>query len=355
MDASDVEWVHNKLVEIMQQDNDTLKGIMFNYNRIYPIARIVKTMKFKESITKYVNKQKIKTIPTQYIYSYVDDVMISDNINYQITDQVLEAIRNLKTLEKRQMLAEDSLNSVSWKDIKFQEDFCERLKKEFPEIKCEKIINRVEERLKEGTYGIEIISTGIFSKIYYKINEKKYTIKKLSEIRVAEYPLKECDFDSELKNMKLKDMVDLLNCIGKHLEEGKKKWRFTTIEEVELIWKYRQMLCWKCMPYNFDFLIVKYILENSQISEDIVICYFNAFFNIFKRVFPQKIKINIDYDKLMNFIKNSSIATYQKVVVLSLLGKRENYEEYIQTLLEQYNNKGLDNINDIKEILYHVV
>jgi hypothetical protein len=253
------------------------------------------------------------------------------------------------------MLAEEAIDALIWRDGQLGNEYCERLKKEFPKINSDKILKNIEEQFVDESYGIELMSIGIYHKTFYNINNRHYTFKNKFESRVLEYPIKESNFKANEKIKNLKEIVDLFNLIGEKLSSDKNNFEFKNSDELDLIWKYRKRIYWGCIPHDIDRIIIKYICENIKITERVINKYYESFYKDFKRNYPKKIKLTTDCSKLIGDLKTSDIEIHKKLVIISLLGKRDDYEDYIQFLLKQYHNNEFYNKEEIEDILYTVI
>lgn len=110
MEQSEDPLIEEKLFEIIEQKNPLLCQLIFDYMRVYPIASITKTSKFKEAIVEFMNSKDYENsfakeklfyrIPSQYLCAF----------DYRYFDETLSEQMPKKKLYKT--ILEDRLNSI---------------------------------------------------------------------------------------------------------------------------------------------------------------------------------------------------------------------------------------------------
>ncbi|MEE0863459.1 MAG: SMEK domain-containing protein [Lachnospiraceae bacterium] len=324
--------VEEVLIKELNEKDSSLNKELFYYNVVYPVASIVRTEAYRNSITNFVNNNKIEHIPPQYILSWVDD---SDD-EQEKSEQVIQAVLNIENPELRQYLAEDALTSILWKDYSDMEKYSSLLKKENI-VDCSKIDKfiahtREEDQLEEKVKDAEnIIRSYNQFDIYYSKDDNIILIVMGGEIYTFNLPI------ISLKDINLYPVVDneeFSKFIEMIIESvNNEKLLFDSVERFDLYVKYKKFLI---LDVGYDCNerdnALDFFFANMETNEYNLRKYISVFsMDMYYRPYAMCQK----EDKL-EFIINCNLDINEKIQILACLEINRKYRREVNRLMNEY-------------------
>lgn len=333
MEISDIPKAQSVLMNQLKEDKLENQRNLFTYSVVYPVAPISKTIEFRNSITRFVNNNELKTIPTQYIISYVDDEK-----EVEKAYQVLEAVKAIENHELRQELAEEVLRSVIWKDIEDMEQYLELLKSELKDvdrvrinsyIKKKKINQEIENGVKDALHIIE--KYHVFSVYYSKESNGLFIINdgKLSQHHI---PFISTD---ELNLSYIDDMdgfAKFINCVIDFIRDEKVV--FKSVDDFNLYVKYCDMVTWETAHiYDERIGLLDYFFNRIEVTEENIRKYLNIFSDYGYR---NRLYNMYGKDKILESIIYSNLHNSEKIRVLSCVDISRKYRKAVSKIINEY-------------------
>lgn len=317
--------------ELNEKECSFNKGL-FYYNVVYPVASIVRTEAYRNSITNFVNNNQIERIPPQYILSWVDD---SDD-EQEKAEQVIQAVLNIKNMELRQSFVEDALTSIVWKDSFDMEKYSNLLKKD-NYVDCSEIDKfiahtREEDQLEEKVKdAINIIGSYNQFDIYYSKDNNNISIITGGKLYTFDLPitsLKDINLYSVTDNEEFSKFIEMI------IESVKNEILvFESVEVFDLYVKYKDLLMWEVRYYcNERDNALDFFFANMKTNEDNLRKYISVFsMDMYYRPYDMCEK----EDKL-EFIINCDLDLNEKIQILACLEINRKYRREVSELLNEY-------------------
>lgn len=370
MHASEIEDVKCEILNILNNNNNfELKNHIFNYNVVYPVCEITKSIEFKKSMVEFVNSEMFvkdyKRLPTQYTKCFVyDEWSLFDDNRTEKTKKskagdVINSIRAIKNKNIQQDLANDVLTSVSWYGIENLIEYRDLLIKEFPDISTTKInefINKEKEKEKQDL-GLDNNLLANFNGTLILSNPETKT--KLEFFKngvsvVVSYPvLDENDELNSLLGDDKKDIINFLNFIFPLVNNETESITFKDMEEFKLFSKYQRNLHWRVNFKEQKEPVVNMILNLA--SDDMQFQnHFKKLMSLSRDIYQERIKLKseVKNDVFIQKIKQNNLEIYQKLLVISLIGQKNDYVEYIIPTIELFRNTEE---KELKNILFDIL
>lgn len=364
MDSSDNILVKNELIELIKIKDEKINEIIFSYNTVWPVAEIVTTDEFKNEILEFVNSDyftnKFKRLPTQFILSFVPEerYIFQDNItssNTSIATNIINAIKLIKSRKIQQELANEVLSSVSWGGIKNIIDYQAKLRLELPYLNTKKVdmfVRQENMELKEN-YEERLIATFNKALVLKGIDSNYIEIKKGKLMKSISYPITDKSGLNKIFGEEFNEIIEFLNFIAPSLKNPEKHLTFSSINDIDLFFRYQRRLNWRNEISNQNEPIINLLLEKI-VDKEICENYFHKILSFSRDFYYDRVKINDKY-RTKNYIKklkNSELASYQKLLLLSLVTVKENYQEFILPSIEIFRKTKDDSL---KNMIYRIL
>ncbi|SEK76187.1 NACHT domain-containing protein [Maribacter orientalis] len=374
INKSNIQDVKEELIKILKSDNTELKKQLFEYNTVMPVAEIVFTKEFRNSIVDYINtadyiESYSGHLPTQYhcafektkkqgdLAEYIEKIS-SESYAEKYKEELLLSIRLIENEKIKYDYINSIVFSIGMSDLENLNEYVNSLKNEYPNLKFPKIEKYILELEEFSSYGLNEYELLNFDniKIYNKKDEPSvFAFIKNKEVKFYPYPFNESDlniyFNSETKSfLKFLDLIlptiigsesvlsitkrdDLLRFIKfqKHIH-----W-YTRLDLTEVIYYCFQMLFDKKLDY--DESLLNWIKTQTEIRH-------------------RRFKISDDFNKseLISKIESSKLKIHDKLYILSLIGEKNDYEKYINPTINSMNDAESEkNKKEIKQVLYEIL
>ena len=346
MRVSDILVVKERLLTILESEQTEIKIQMFEYSTIWPVANIVKTDVFLSEILKYINSEEYLNtykghLPSQYNICFRDiDFLDDDVLDDDVLDDWLLSIRLISNLKMKEDLMDFYVFSWGMGDVNNIRKYYEEVKKEYPDLKLEKIKNHIDKLDKYKSYGIDKYPIASFNDI--KIYEKKgeeltYAIINNEEATFVKYPFEQENFEPFFGKNTV-SIVNFLNIIIAANHSETKELLFHNNSELETIINY-----WNHIDVFFHLNVNKAInhvfsvLFNDGVANE-------KYLNWLTRVIngnykPIIIESSLSNDELEKRIKFSSLNVFDKLLLLKTIKPDFNDRELMSIAIKKYNEE----------------
>jgi GTPase SAR1 family protein len=360
MSNSEYERVSSALFEILKSNNHVLKHIMFDYNIVMPVSDIIKRVEYKQELIEFINSKDFSSnysghLPTQYIFCFNSIMDLINNREHICDPKYFE--KNLLpaiSIIKNENIREDYINSylsIGIGTIDEAKSYLDRLMVHYPDKKFKFIEDHIEYMEVAKSHDLPITETFSLDsiKFYYTDNSKLafiiggvYYCFDENSIEEISGVLPQSIFDKYL------DIFDLFYLF---FNSKKKGVNIDDKKSLILYTKYMKHISWNSRQLN-NVIIQKafdYLYDKDTGMIDV---------NILEWLKKNKHMIKNSYirDETVDYINQrvdlSSLPIYDKLFLLSSIGKLERSKLLIPQVLEDY-RKEVD--EDVKrDILYFI-
>ncbi len=364
--------VKKELIKILNSDNNKLKQLIFNHNRISTLFKIIKTKEFHSEIVEYVNSNDFIRnyeghLPTQYYFSFETNLKDyleehpgktdSVSINKFYESQILLSIRLIKNDKIRKDYINYIVFSIGMSGLKRLQEFYNIIKKEYPKISLPKITREIEELKIFESYKLNEYEVIEFKsvKLFLKRDEpSNVAFIKNKSVQFFKFPFNSIDLEPYFKK-DTKSFLKFLSQVIPILGESNKKLTISTISDLLNYIKYSNTIHWNTdikTSSNLNFALSN-IIRDKQVDNSIYNWIKNT--NEFSYIkFEPNDSFNRDEFKIN--ILASNLEIHDKLYLLNFVGEKPYYEDLIQPTIESLKTeKSSEKRNEIKNILYQVL
>ena len=351
---SDIDQIRNKLIQIIESDNESLKEVLIKYNVVSPTYPIFKTIQFQNMIVQYINTDKYiesyqGSIPIQYCCSFLFEYF-GLSADLQKTLKSIDLVKNKK-------MKHDYINFLVFSIGINVEDLTISLREKDKDLDLslvEKYLNFKEEiekykpKFKIGNYNnIDIYK---IENTHTCILVKDYTI---NIFNFFEEKQKIARFFSEDTDKFISFLSYFFGTI-----ENADTFKEEQFEDVFILlyFEYHKSLHWdvndKLQNSNS---ILNFALNNLFIDkyQTLIISWFNH--HNFSSPFRNKFNIvnSFDKDLFKDKILSSSWDIHDKLFFMSHLFEKGEYSFLLKEAIDYINrNENKEKINKVKNELY---
>lgn len=328
---SDNPTILKLLNEILLSDNNAEKEILFNYTVVYPVAPIVKTKLFKESVSAFINETETPTVPIQYTRSAIAD---DDNAT---AEEIIAAIRGIKRVELQKQYAEDIHYDISMKDIKELRILSAYIKNEFPDIDCTSfdayIVEQEEDEKLEFSMinSIELMNYFYGLHLFYSRETGNITVRKGAQVYILSEPYCFNElFDP--KEVDARQFAEFVRLVIGYIKQG--SIIFQNINDFEVYAKYSRHLEWNIHTMLHDNnVLMDYFFDSIGCSVENI----RKYVAIFTDIAPYRMGM---YDMTkrtseLDYIIHSSLSATEKSHVLAGVAIGRKYRKEVHSIVNE--------------------
>lgn len=326
--------IQEALCSCLVGDDFKTQKKLFYYRTVYPVAPITKTEIFRDSITKYVNSNEMKVtdyIPPQYTLSYVNDEEHRAN-----AQQIMQAIRAIKSTELRQKYAEEVFREVLWGGVTELREFATLVKNELQDVNCSEMDRYIEsiefkqvfkENIPDAIKLIDIYPEHSFyfsrevDSLIITVGPKVYSF-------IKPYAVKDLNIPGIVN---LDEFNSFLNILIRYIKEGKIK--FERFEDFDLYVKYSDWLHWDVLAlFSEKQVLLDYFFMHVELTVENV----RKYETIFRRNWNRKLYSVTDKSEAVNFIIHSELTPKEKIKVLTCLEISRKHIKDVRDIVLEY-------------------
>jgi adenylate kinase family enzyme len=374
IDKSNNQVIKGELINILKSDNTELKKILFNYSTVMPVAEIVFTKEFRNSIVDYINttdyiESYSGHLPTQYHCAFEKTMKQGDFASYmakssagtfakKYKEELLLSIRLIENEKIKYDYINSIVFSIGMSDLKNLNEYVNSLKSEYPKLKLPKIEKYILEIEEFNSYELNEYELIRFDNI--KIHNKKdepsiFAFIKDKEVKFLTYPFKESDLTIYFSS-KTKSFLKFLDLILPTIISSKSIISITKRDDLLRFIKFQKHIHWYARLDMTD--IIHYCLQNlidKKLDFDKNIL---DWIKTQSEIRHRRFKISDDFNKsdFISKIESSKLNPHDKLYTLSLVSEKNDYEKYIIPTIKSMNDtKSEKEKKEIKQVLYDIL
>ncbi|WP_298900012.1 SMEK domain-containing protein [uncultured Psychroserpens sp.] len=371
---SNIQVVKEELIKILKSDNTELKKQLFEYNVVMPVAEIVFTKEFRNSIVDYINtadyiESYSGHLPTQYhcafektrkqgdLADYIKKIS-SESYGEKYKEELLLSVRLIKNEKIKYDYINSIVFSIGMSDLDNLNEYVNSLKNEYPNMKFPKIEKYILELEEFNSYGLNKYQLLNFDdlKIYNKKDETSvFAFIKNKEVQFHKYPFKQSDLNSYF-NGETKSILKFLDLILPAIIGSKSVLSITKRDDLLRFIKFQKHIHWysrldmtDVIHYCFQELFDK----NLDYDEELL-----NWIKTQNEIRHRRFKISDDFNKseFISKVESSKLKIHDKLYFLNLIGERNDYEKYINPTIKSLNDAQSEkNKKEIKQVLYEIL
>ncbi|RFC54718.1 SMEK domain-containing protein [Brumimicrobium aurantiacum] len=374
IDKSNIQVVKNELISILKSDNTELKKLLFEYNVVMPVAEIVFTEEFRNSIVDFINttdyiESYSGHLPTQYhcafektikqgdLASYIEKSS-SESFDEKYKEELLLSIRLIENEKIKYDYINSIVFSIGMHDLESLKEYVKSIKNEYPKLKLPKIKKHILELEKFNSYGINEYEILEFDniKIYNKKDEPSiFAFIKNEEVKFLTYPFKESDLTIYF-NSKTKSFLKFLDLILPSIISSKSILSITRSADLLKFIKFQKHIHWHTRLDMTDIIhySLQKLIDKKLDYDENILNWIKTQSEIRYRRF--KLSDNFNKSEFISKIESSKLKTHDKLYILSLIGEKEDFEKYIIPTIKSMNDAESEkNKKEIKQVLYEIL
>jgi hypothetical protein len=366
MSSCDNDPVRNLLWKIIDSDNEDNKACIFGYNVVYPVAAIVTTSRFKDSIVKYINSDNYVSsfdgsIPIQYISSF--ELFESSGLEIEEGRKVsnyLEAVEVVNDSKVKQEVVEFIAFSIGSMNLTELSEYITLVKGRFADVDLSRLnkhifdLEKLEScKLKEyeifGMPGLKMYQSATDDKKFAFILGED-GIPRESGLEVIEFymPL-EIDltkFEKILKDRLVHFKVFLELILDFVSVDGENKVHVENIEEMYAFIRFSKFIHWSIsvdISNVYDMVLMNVFCDDSKtemLIEWLVFAWDKFYFNRGNTVHKKG-------PEYIRQVEESSIDPCYKVFLLKVVGDKKDYGPFVKSCMSGYNSLSDSNTKRI--------
>ncbi len=346
MESSGVESVKESIIEIISKNNENLNYLFYDYKTVFPLAPVIHSEYYKQRIIDYTNNSEdSEDIPSQYIYSILETNTLFDGYNENTIDNLIRGIKYLKDKDKKNLFAQMAVSSILWNNDDQRLEFVKALKDDKSLLVDYKEVEREFKELYPDLREYDaLIKFKDEELLFYNPDNKEFSFKNNNQ--KIKYPIKSENLVNKIKVRNIEDFTEFVNLLAKYHQN----WTNYKIKSDKVLkqWgKYYKIFLWSAIPRDISLVLVKYLLEQKKYTLNYINNYYIHFLNVCRNIYPSKLNLSYSNDKIITYIKNCDLESYKKIVILALIGKREDYEDLLKDVLEGYENGSSKELSEI--------
>lgn len=370
---SDVSMVKEELSKVLISNNHKLKELLFNYKVVMPVAPIVFTDEFRNSIVSYINSEGFIAgynghLPTQYHCSFerlkkgnLDLMFDQTDIEETYMDMKEEMLLSIRLIEN-QSIKRDYIDylvfSIGMSHVNELNTYISDLTKEYPDLTFPKIKKYIKELELFNSYQLEEYESIAFKsiKIYLKKNEALvFGFVKGKNVQYLKYPFKKSDLRKYFKE-DADSFSIFLNYIVPVLTKEESELVINNQEMFENFMKYQKTIHWS------SFVNINSVLNYAlSVLFNEANKFVNSILNWIKNqdmIRFRRFEI-IDTFNKQEFISRtlaSELELYDKLFLLNLVGEKVDYQHLLRPAIESLKTeKSEEKKKQMKRVLYQVL
>ncbi|MDI9882384.1 SMEK domain-containing protein [Flectobacillus longus] len=373
MHKAEVPIVYEELIKILKSDNTKLKELLFNYNVVMPVSKIVFSSEFRDEIVIYINsaeylKEYDGRIPTQYHCAF-ESIKKGDFESYiksRTSDDYLKKIKEEKLLSIRQIQNEkmriDFINfnvfSIGMSDIDDLKEFVKVLKQEYKGLKLPKIENRIKELVEFKSFGLEEYEIFNFkgTKIYLKKDDtSKLALIKDEKVNFITFPLNEKDLNKYFLD-ETESYLKFLDLLMPIILKSKTEFAIDNYETLLNFIKYQNTIHWHTTIDTGNVLnfALKILFNTPTVDSKKLLQWIKNQREVRYRKF--ELEEDFDKQKFISEVTTSKLDLFEKLYLIYLVGEKSDYDNLILPTIESMKKaKSEKRKNEIRDILYEVL
>lgn len=373
MHKTEATIVYEELIKILKSDNTTLKELLFNYNVVMPVSKIVFSSEFRDEIVKYINSvQYLKEydghLPTQYhcafesikkgdFESYIKNRTAADYFK-KIKEEKLLSIRQIQNEKMRIDFINFNVFSIGMSDIDDLKEFVKVLKQEYKGLELPKIENRIKELEEFKSYGLGEYEICNFkgTKIYLKKGDtSKIALIKDNKVNFITFPLNKKDLNTYFLD-ETESYLKFLDLLMPIILKSKTEFAIDNYETLLNFIKYQNTLHWYTNIDTGNVLnfALKILFNTPTVDSKKLLQWIKNQ----REVRHKKFELEEDFDKqkFISEVTASKLDLFEKLYLIYLVGEKSYYDNLILPTIESMKKaKSEKKKNEIREILYEVL
>jgi energy-coupling factor transporter ATP-binding protein EcfA2 len=371
---SNIQVVKDELITILKSDNTGLKKQLFEYRTVMPVAEIVFTKEFRNSIVDYINSNDFMenysgVLPTQYHCAFERTIKQGDLATYieksssesydkKYKEELLLSIRLIKNEKIKYDYINSIVFSIGMSDLDNLNEYVNSLKNEYPNLELPKIEKHILKLEEFHSYGLDKYQLLDFDdlKIYNKKDEPSvFAFIKNKEVQFHTYPFERSDLNTYF-NSETKSILKFLDLILPTIIGSETVLKITKRDDLLRFIKFQKHIHWYSridMTYVIHFCL-RELIDNKLNYDEKLLKWIKTQAEIRHRRF----KVSDDFNKseFISKIESSKLKIHDKLYILSLIGERSDYEKYINLTIKSLNDAQSEkNKKEIKRILYEIL
>lgn len=357
MNLSDRNDIKKILIKQMNNGKFNVRYNIFNYNFIYPVHKIIHSEEYKEAILDFINTNEFiesdYPIPVQYYYSLIpEDIVLGEAHYYRRIQICLEGIKKIRSPKVQHSFIKMSINAFAWGASIYIEEYVSALKDELKHLNFERHNKLLEVYILRDSNRYSNILEYDDINIYLDRNSKELILKKNNKETRFSYPLKIKEKITNIVIENNSELIHYLNLIYPTLIDNKKRIIIESISDANLFMKFSKSV----HIHNFDIKtkgdIINIILED--IKEDLFNNYFEYILSSYRDVKGGKIHLRSKFKNksYIKKIRSSILKDYNKLLILGIVGEKEDYEQYLYSTIELYR---ITNDDSLKKKYYNLI
>lgn len=370
---SDLSLVKEELSKVLISNNHKLKELLFNYKVVLPVAPIVFTDEFRNSIVSYINSEAFIArynghLPTQYHCSFerlkkgrlesMFDELGTEKAYIDLKEEMLLSIRLIETQSIKKDYIDYLVFSIGMSDVNDLNAYLSDLSKEYPDFTFSKIQKYIKELELFNSYKLQEYESINFKsiKIFIKKDESLvFGFVRGKNVQHFKYPFQKKDLEKYFKG-DADSFSIFLNYITPVITNEKSELVINNKEMLENFMMYQKTLHWS-----------SHVNINNVLTYALSILFYEAnksvkrILNWIKKqdmILFRRFELIDTFDK-QDFITRtlaSELELYDKLFLLNLVGEKADYQHLIRPAIESLKTeKSEEKKKQIKKILYEVL